>query len=218
MSTKSAQGVLPLSQGKWPGLQVLHSSCNGLDAEGMALLAKGDWPLLGDIQIDENPALDAVAIAHLSAASWALQTLELSCMPFTSAMAAELAKLQLPSLTRISLSSTHFTTDAASQLTKADWPVLRYLCLDHNDLNARAVRHLCMMHLPALKVLRLRHANIAAEAVYWLSLCSWPLLEDLNLSYNQLDDTDVKQLTTPTYGHFHCSRKSIWTSRIAAAN
>ena len=83
--------MLPLSEGNWPGLQVLDLSCNWLDAEGMALLAKGNWPLLEDIQLYANPGLDAVAIAHLSAANWPLQTLELSHMPFTSAMAAELA-------------------------------------------------------------------------------------------------------------------------------
>ena len=191
-----AQGVLPLSQGKWPGLQVLQLSGNCLDAEGMALLANGNWPLLKDIQLNENPALDAVAVAHLSAANWPLQTLELSCMPFTSAMAAELAKLQLPSLTWISLSSTHFTADAASELAKADWPVLSYLCLNHNNLNAGAILSLYMMHLPALTQLCLKGANIAAEAVYWLSLCSWPLLKTLDLSYNRLDAEDVKQLAT----------------------
>ena len=191
-----ARGMLPLSEGKWSSLQVLDLSCNWLDAEGIALLAKGNWPLLEDIQLNANPALDAVAIAHLSAANWPLQNIDLSYMPFTSAMAAELAKLQLPSLTRISLSNTDLTSDAARELTKADWPLLSYLCLKHSDLDAGAIHHLCMMHLPALTILSLTHANIAAEAVYWLSLCSWPLLKDLDLSYNQLDDKDVKQLAT----------------------
>ena len=196
-----AQGVLPLSQGKWPGLRVLNMSCNCLDAEGMALLAKENWPLLHELQLYDNPSLDALAIAHLSAHNWPLQTLVLSRMPFTSAMAAELAKLQLPSLKWISLSSTQFTAEAASELTMADWPVLSYLCLSHNDIDAGAIHHLYMMQLPALAHLCLSNANIAAEAVHQLSLCSWAQLRSLDLSYNQLDAEDAKQLATGVWPH-----------------
>ena len=140
----------------------------------MALLARGNWPLLENLQLYENPSLDALAIAHLSAITWPLQALYSQRMPFTSAMAAELAKLQLPSLKRISLSSTQFTAQAAFELTKANWPVLTELCLSHNDLGAGAIHHLYMMHLPALAQLCLSNTKVAAEAVYWLSLCSWP--------------------------------------------
>ena len=63
-------------------------SNNCLDAEGMALLAKGNWPVLMDIRLSHNPTLDAVVIAHLSAAKWPLASLWLSYMPVTAVIAA----------------------------------------------------------------------------------------------------------------------------------
>lgn len=53
-----------------------------------------------------------------------------------------------------------------------------------------------IMHLPALVHLCLSNADIAAEAMFWLSLCSWPQLRSLDLSHNQLDAKDAKQLAT----------------------
>ena len=93
-----AEGFLILSQGDWPCLLFLDVSGNCLNAEGLALLAKGNWPLLRDITLSLDPTMDAVAIAHLSAANWSLKRLSLPDTPFCTDMAAELADLPFPNL------------------------------------------------------------------------------------------------------------------------
>ena len=147
--------------------QEIDVSSTCLNADSMALLAKGNWPLLRDFSFSGNPSLEAAALAHLSTANWPLETLWCSHMPFTTGMAAELAKLQLPNLTTIFLDGTFSTAAAVSELVRADWPMLRHLSLSHTatqmDLDATAMRYLCMMPLPVLEVLQLTGANMTQE-------------------------------------------------------
>ena len=91
-----AEAFLMLSQGNWPCLKFLDVSRNCLDADGMALLAKGNWPSLTSVTLSFDPTVDAVAIAHLSAANWPIEVLDIDDTSFSTDMAAELAGLQLP--------------------------------------------------------------------------------------------------------------------------
>lgn len=111
------EGVTLLIQGNWPVLKGLHLSKNCLDAEAMSLLVKGDWPSLRKIDLGCNPTLDAVAIAHLSAAQWRLEVLVLAQVLVTPAMAAELAKLT--TLVTIDLSDTGLIATAMRELARA---------------------------------------------------------------------------------------------------
>ena len=132
-----AEGFLILSQGNWPGLKSLDVSGNCLDAEGMALLAKGNWPLLTHVTLNFDSTMDAVAIAHLSAANWQIARLVIKDMPFSADMAAELADLQLPNL-RVLHVGFGLMAAAVSELARSDWPSLVNLRIDHDDLDAVA--------------------------------------------------------------------------------
>ena len=186
-----------LIEGKWPALRKLDVSQNCLNADSMAVLAKGNWPLLRDISFNSNSTLDAVALAHLSTANWPLETLWCSYVPFTTGMAAELAKLQLPNLASIFLNGAFLTAAAVSELVRADWPTLRHLSLSHwSDLDATAMRYLCVMPLPVLEVLQLTDVNMTEEGAYQLAQGAWPLLRQLNLSRNQLDAKSVQHIAS----------------------
>ena len=113
-----------------------------------------------------NPNLDAVAIAHLPAATWRLESLDLAQVPVTPAMAAELANLQLPELAQLHLTDTGLTAAAVSELARADWPVLKLVNLSRNDLHSAAMQHVCRLRLPLLEHLVLEHASITAEGAY----------------------------------------------------
>ena len=134
-----AQGFLMLSQGVWPGLKFLDVSRNCLDAEGIALLAKGNRPSLTNINLSFDPTMNAVAIAHLSAANWPTEELVIEDASFSIDMAAELADLQLPNLMALDLMKSHLTIAAVSELARADWPSLRMLSFGHNDPDAVAI-------------------------------------------------------------------------------
>lgn len=134
-----AKGILILSQGDWPCLLLLDVSANCMNAEGLALLAKGNWPLLVVIALSFDPTMDAIAIAHLSAANWPLKSLSISNTPFSADMAAELTDLQLPNLESFYLNESGLTASALSELARADWPSLIYLGLSHADLDAVCV-------------------------------------------------------------------------------
>lgn len=125
----------------------------------MAVLVKGDWPVLKQIQLSFNPTLIAVAVAYLSKADWSLQAFEMSHMPIN---ATELAHLQLCNLHAIAifLDNTVLTTEAVSDLPQADWPILRHLDLSRNDLDAAAMLYMCMVRVPALRVLVLNNATL----------------------------------------------------------
>lgn len=97
------------------------------------------------LKLDYNPALDGVAIAHLSAANWQLESLNLLHIPVTAAVATELGKLELPKLQEITLSRTGLTAAALSELAKADWPSLRRISLSCNDLGAVEMQYFCTM-------------------------------------------------------------------------
>ena len=181
-----SEGLSILIHGDWPMLQCLDVSHNHIDAEGMALLAKGNWPMLTRLVLSSNRSMNAVGIAHLSAANWPLEKLELCHLPVTAATAAALAKLQLPKLNSVSLRCAGLTAAAISGLVEADWPHLSYLDLGNSILDAAAVQRLSKMQLPVLKVLNLSCTDITDKGAHWLSLGHWPLLEQLDLSYNNL--------------------------------
>lgn len=189
----TGQDWLLLSQGKYPTLQLLSVMGDGLDAEGMALLVQGSWPGLRRLILGAT-TLDAVAIAHLSAANWPLSGL-MACMAVTSDMAAELAKLQLSSLTHLRLQGSGLTAAALYELAKADWPMLQVLDLSHNDLDVAALQHLSKMPLPALLALNLTDAHINEEGAIWVARGSWPLLKCLQMEKNPLGRTGMQHLT-----------------------
>ena len=186
---------LVLIQGNWPALKTLQLSHNRIDADGMALLAKGKWRKLTMFRLSYNPALDAEAMTHLLAAKWPLECLELSHMPISAALTAELAQPHLSNVTSVTLTSPH-TAAAISELASADWPFLGRLDLGHNDLDAAAMQHLCRIRMPSLKILLLNNATISGEGACWLAHGSWPRLYSLDLSHNQLDAEAVRHIAS----------------------
>ena len=178
-----AQAFLLLSQGNWPSLMYLDASGNCLDAEGMALLAKGNWPLLTHVTLSFDPTMDAVAMAHLSAANWRIAQLVITRTPFSAGMAAQLADLWLPNLSGLVPKGSRLTAAAVSELAKADWPSLRNLCLDHDDLNAVAV----LLGLDLEKVHKLK--SDASEAILQQrmpNIVLWPHLSLISISKNDV--------------------------------
>ena len=133
------KGFLMLSQGNWPCLKFLDITRNRLDAQGIAMLAKGNWPSLTSIILSLDPPVDAIAIAHLSAANWPIEVLEIEDTSFNTEMAAELADLQLPNLRVLHLMGPGLTAAAVSELARADWPSLRDISIGHGHLDAVAV-------------------------------------------------------------------------------
>lgn len=137
----TAADWLMLAHANLPNLTSLSIARNGLDADVMASLAKAKWPLLHSLHLSHEPHLNAVAIAHLGAASYSVSNLSLSDIPVTAAMAAELA--QLSHLHSISLDATDLTAAAVKELAKANWPKLWSFTLHHNNLDASALpRHI----------------------------------------------------------------------------
>ena len=199
----ATQDCLILSQGNWPALRTLELTHNRIDAEGMALLAKAKWPILTTFQLSYNPALNAEAMAHLSAAKWPLRRLELSHMPISAALTAELAQLHLSKVTSVTLTSPHIAA-AISELASADWPFLRVLDLGHNALDAAAMQHLCRIRMPALVMLVLSNATINGEGACWLAQGFWPCLHGLNLSHNQLDAEAVRHIASGVWPQLRC--------------
>ena len=194
---------LVLIQGNWPALRTLQLIHNRIDADGMALLAKGKWRKLTTFQLSYNPALDAEAMTHLLAAKWPLECLELSHMPISVALTAELAQLHLSKLTSVALTRTHIAA-AISELAGADWPFLRCLDLCHNDLDAAAMQHLCRIRMPSLRILMLSNATITGEGACCLAHGSWPCLYSLDLSHNQLDAEAVRHIASGVWPQLVC--------------
>ena len=192
----SAEDFLHLSQSNCRALEHLIIKDPCLDVEGMAMLAKGNWPLLRKLDIYSSFNLDPVAIVHLSTAKWPLEQLGLSDMPVNTAMAAELAKLRFATLTGMSLRNTGLTAAAVFELTRGEWPNLWFLDFDVNDMDSLALQHLCTMHLTALTRLQLAHTSITQAGAYWLVQASWPSLKYLDLSHNQLDAKAMQHIAT----------------------
>ena len=180
---------------------MLELTRNRIDAEGMALLAKAKWPILTIFQLSYNPALNAEAMAHLSAAKWPLRRLELSHMPISAALTAELA--QLSKVTSVTLTSPHIAA-AISELASADWPFFGRLDLARNALDAAAMQHLCRICMPSLRILILSNASITGEGACWLAQGSWPRLQCLNLSHNQLDAEAVRHIASGVWPQLRC--------------
>lgn len=184
-------------------LKSLDVSGNRIDAGGMALLAKGNWPLLTQLVLSSNPSIGAASIAHLSAARWPLEGLNLDHMPLTAAGAAELAKLRLPNLNSISLCGARLTAATISGLFEADWPHLNCFSLSYNNLDA-VMQHLCQMQLLALESLALTHAHLTQEGAHRLALGQWPLLTNLELSCNNLNAKGVEHIASGVWPRLHC--------------
>ena len=204
LAALSLATIAQITKRNWSSLISVSLNRCGLDSAGMALLAKGNWPMLKIIQLSSNPGIDAAGVADLSAANWPVEELRLCDMPITAATAAELAKLQLPKLEFISLKGAGLTAAAMSELAKADWLRLRELDLCNNALDAAAMQHLSKQQLPALKRLWLRCANITGEGAYWLALGHWPLLTDLDLSMNNLNAKSVEHIASGVWPSLQC--------------
>ena len=158
-------------------------------AEGMASLAKGNWPLLNAVDLNCNPTMDAVAIAHLSAANWPLAILMMLDTPVSANMAIELADLQLPNLVSVFLDIDGLAATAVSELARTDWPSLGYLRFCHNDLCALGV----LLGLDSDRV------QEAKSDVYWCGkvhqrnmvsrpggVCLWPNLNCVRMSAHEI--------------------------------
>lgn len=184
---------LTLSQGSCPNLPSLSITGCDIDADAMALLGKADWPLQG-LYISHEPALDAVAISHLSVAKYSVTELMLSDITITAAMAAELAKLKLPHLNIIILVAIEMTAAAVAELSQADWPELQHLELSDSHLDASALQHLSAMPLLALTRLILTDAHITGNGSFWIGQGSWPRLEELCLEGNLLDCAGLQEV------------------------
>ena len=157
------EGFLVLSQGNWPCLRELDVS--GLVAESMTWLVKGDWPMLSSVFLKFDCSMDANAISHLSAANWPLDELRILGTTFSTAMAAELADLQLPRLRELYLAGSGLTAAAVSELARANWPRLQTLHLMGSGLTAAAVSELARANWPSLHALTVDHDDLDAVAV-----------------------------------------------------
>ena len=135
----------------------------------MALLAKGNWPLLSDVKLSFSSTLDAIAIAHLSAASWIVEELKISDTMVTVDTAAELADLQLPNMMWLDLSECSLTAAAVSELARADWPILSYLSIGTTD-DAVAV----LLGLDLETVQELKSDPCVAQTVFLQRKVTWP--------------------------------------------
>lgn len=152
----------------------------------MTLLAKGNWPRLRTVVLSFHPTMDAVAIAHLSAANWRVETLKISDTSFSTDMAAELAD-QLINSRELDLMYSSTTAAAVSELARADWPSLRHLSLGHNYLDAVAE----LLGLDLTKMQELKSDTCRSREVLQRKMVSkpsvglWPDLKFFRLSrYN----------------------------------
>lgn len=106
----SAEDFVLLSQGNFLLLTSLEIKDPCLDAEGMAMLTKANWPSLQNLHRCLSLNLGPSAIVHLLAANWPIGHFSLLRMPVNTATSAQLAKLSFSNLIAIYLIETDLTT------------------------------------------------------------------------------------------------------------
>ena len=160
----------------------------GMNADAIAVLSQGDWPLLKIMVLSYNLFGDC-GMEHFSQGRWpALSTLELRHVGMSTSMMQHLQHATLACLSSLDLSDNTLANSACwAELVKGEWPNLTHLNLSGNHIDTGSFINLKNAKWPLLGSLNLQFtlyqlsATTQREALQGLAQCNWHHLQSLGL-------------------------------------
>ncbi len=186
-----------LVQGDWPSLECLILDMVNIDAQGMSVLIKGNWPLLNELSMCDNRfTLAWLPLLSQAAAAWPLVTkLSITLSDFQidihiDCNADAISRLmsvgwqleEIVLLDTMSSSSGYLSINAIQSLVKSGMTSLKCLDLTGYVLEGGSAARLAESKWPQLVRLRLNIGNLDPNTVGFLVKADWPLLRHLAVS------------------------------------